>query len=137
MPAYLYSADDGRIEEFVFSISSRPDSFTDSDGTTWTFDFGATVKTQHFPSPGMEFVTDSLAAQIHPSQCDDYNRTARAIGISGADAQWDERGTLHASRTGMKKLVDAMGKARQRANDPEFRPPPGVTPPKRKVTANE
>lgn len=138
MPMYLYTNEYGEVSEFRFSFDDRPESFTDDDGVAWEYSFGETVATQRVSNPSLDVVVDNLAASVHPNQVRDYNRTASAIGISQSDLRWDERGNMHANRTGMKKYIKAREKAieRGRSSDPEFKTPPGVARPKKRKANN-
>lgn len=122
MPTYVYTDSSGAQHEYTCASSERPESITLEDGTVAHYDFGAQVQTIHFPAPALEFQYDRWSMAVHPSQANEYNSVARAIGISGADAQWDERGHLHATRTGMKKLDAARKQAQKRGADDDFKP---------------
>lgn len=122
MPRWVYTDSEGNEHEYVCRWEDRPESFTLPDGREVHFDFRATALTQSGPRPACDHTLDEMTLAVHPNQSDEYNRTARAIGISGSDAQWDEHGYLHATRTGKKQLASAMEKARGRAADPEFKP---------------
>lgn len=120
MPRYLYITADGEHIEHVCSWQGRPDTITLPDGRSANYDFYANARTQSVPQPALDTRTDAMSYAVHPEQADEYNRVARSIGISGTDAHWDDRGNLHVTRTGLKKLHRAEALARQHGADPEF-----------------
>lgn len=123
MPRYTFTTDDGFSIEHVCRYAERPEVLTLPDGRTAHYDFAADAATQSGPRPALDTIEDQMGWSIHPNQRDEYNATARAVGVTGADAQWDERGVLHASRSGLKKLNRLKAQARRRAKDDDYKAP--------------
>lgn len=110
VPTYVYRNPEGALQDFVFRVGNRPDSFTDESGVRWRFDANETyrgVKTQHCSGWPMEFTPLSVmpwqaaeAARKFPER--EYASDGRCIA----------RSKSHLEK--MAKKADLVDRSRQR-----------------------